>query len=146
MSSRKPKKPQVERNRHGQSSVTLNTSNALSVAASSFNSPTASPSTSKQKRTQKAYFGFESSVCSVSDYNSVPGPKRHKPTNPLIEPVIQEEALQPLVLDASFVLPVVSPPAPPQIGTWSPKEYDYDDNARKISVSVFDVDNQIWHL
>ena len=145
MSSRKPKKPQAGRNRSRQSSVTLNTSNASSVAASSVTSSTASPSTSKSKRTRKApdYFGFESSVCSVSDNDSVSAPKRHKPTNPVIETVIQEEALQPPLLDTSFELPVVSPPAPPPIGTWSPEEYDYKNYAREISMSVFDAENQI---
>ena len=144
MSSRKPKKPQAGRNRSRQSSTTLNTSNASSIAASSVTSSTASPSTSKSKRTRKApdFFGLESSVCSVSDY-SVPVSKRHKSTNPVIETVIQEEALQPPALDASSELPVVSPPAPPLIGTWSPKEYDYDDYAREISLSVFDAENQI---
>ena len=86
------------------------------------------------------FFGFESSVCSVSD-DSAPVPKRHKSSNPVIETVIQEEALQPLAPDTSFELPVVSPPAPP-IGTWSPEEYDYDENARENSMSVFDAENQ----
>ena len=66
-------------------------------------------------------------------------PKRHKPTNLVIETVIQEEVLQPPVLDTSFELPVVSPPAAPPIGTWSPEEYDYDDYAREISMSVFEI-------
>ena len=57
-------------------------------------------------------FGFESSVCSVSD-DSAPMPKRHKSTNPVIKTVIQEEALQPPAPDTSFELPVVSPPAHP---------------------------------
>ena len=50
MSSRKHKKPQTGRTRSRQSSTTLNTSNACSVAASSVTSSTASPSTSKSKR------------------------------------------------------------------------------------------------
>ena len=144
MSSCKPKKSQAGRNRSRQSSITLNTSNASSVAASSVTSSTASPSTSKWKRTRKApdYFGLESSVCSVSD-DSVSASKRHKSTNPVIETVIQEEALQPPALDTSSELSVVSPPAPPPIGTWSPEEYDYDDYAREINLSVFDAENQI---
>ena len=87
MSTQKPRKPQVGRNRSGQSSVTLKTSNVSSVAASSVTSATASPSTSKSKRTRKApdYFGFESSVCLVSNNDSIPVPKRHKSTNPVIE-------------------------------------------------------------
>ena len=73
-------------------------------------------------------------------------PKRHKTTNPVIETVIQEEALQPPAPDRSFELPVVSPPAPPPIGTWYPEEYDYEDNAKELSMSVFDAENQIWTL
>ena len=144
MSSRKLKKPQAGRNRSPQSSSTLNTSNASSVAASSVTSSTTSPSTSIAKRTGKApdYFGFKSSVFSVSD-DSSPVPKWHKSTtNPVINTVIQEEALQPPAPDTSFELPVVSPPAPPLIGTLSPEEYEYDDYAREISMSVIDAENQ----
>ena len=68
---------------------------------------------------------------------------QHKSTNPVTETVIQEEALQPRVLDTSFELTVVCPLAPPPIGTWSPEEYDYDDYAIEIRMSVFDVENQI---
>ena len=145
MSSRKHKKSQARRNRSRQSSVTLNTSNASSVAASSVTSSTTSPSTSKSKRIRKApdYFGFESSVCFVSDNDSVSVPKRQKTINPVIETVIQEEVPQPRVLDTSFELPGVSPPAPPPIGTWSPEEYDYNDYARQISMSVFGAKNQL---
>ena len=144
MSSRKPKKLQTGRNRSRQSSTTLNTSNASSVAASSVTSSTASPSTSKSKRNRNApdYFGFESSVCSVSN-DSSPAPKRHKTTNTVIETVIQEEALQPPATETSFELPIVSPPAPPPVGTWSPEDYDYDNYAWEISMSVFDAENQI---
>ena len=115
------------RNRSPQSSTTLNTSNASSVAASSV----ISPSTSKTKIYRKApdYFGFESSVCSISD-DSAPAPKRHKTANPIIETIIQEEALQPPATETNFELPVVSPPAPPPVGTWSPENYDYEDYAK----------------
>ena len=145
MPSQNHKKPQVGRNHSRQSSVTLITSNALSVAASSVTSSTASPSTSKSKGTRKAldYFGFESSVCSVGNNDSVPVPKRHNSTNPVIDTVIQEEALQPPVIDTSFELPIVSPPAPPTIGIWFPEENDYNYYARQISMSVFDAKNQI---
>ena len=116
MSSRKPKKPQTRRTRSRQSSTTFNTSNAFSVAASSVTSSTASPSTSKSKRNRRApdFFGFENSVCSVSE-DSTPAPKRHKASNPVIETVIQEEALQPPPIETSFELPFVSPPPPPQL-------------------------------
>ena len=70
-------------------------------------------------------------------------PKRHKSTNPVIETVIQEEALQPPAPDTSFELPVVSPPAPLPISTWSPEAYDYEDYAKEISMGVFDVENHI---
>ena len=139
MSSRKPKKRQTGRTRWRQSSTTLNTSNASSVAVSLVTSSTASPSTSKFKINRKApdYFGFESSVCSISE-DSAPAPKRHEAINPVIETVIQEEALQPSAIETSFELPIVSPPPPPPCGTWSPKEYDYDEYTREISMSVFD--------
>ena len=65
------------------------------------------------------------------------------PPIPVIETVIQEEALQPPAPDTSFELPVGSPPAPLPIGTWSLEEYDYDDYAKEISMSVFDAENQI---
>ena len=145
MSSRKPKKPQAKTSRSRQSSVTPNTSNASSVAASSVTSSTTSPTTSKSKRTRKApdYFGFESSVCTVSDSDSVPAPKRHKQINPVIETVIQEEALQPPAAETSFELPVVGPPIPPPIRTWSPDECKYEEQEREVSMSVFDAENQI---
>ena len=75
--------------------------------------------------------------------DSAPMPKRHKATNPVIETVMQEEALLSPARDTSFELPVVSPPAPLPIGTWSPESWDYDDFAREISMSVFDAENQI---
>ena len=34
--------------------------------------------------------------------------------------IIQEEAAQPPVPDTDYELQVVSPPAPPPVGTWSP--------------------------
>ena len=119
MSSRKPKKPQSGTGRSRQSSVTLNTPNASSVPASLVTSATASPTTSKSERTRKAhdYFGFESSVRSVSDNDSAPAPKRHESINPVIETLRQEEALQPHAAETSFDLPVISPSAPPPIGT-----------------------------
>ena len=87
MFSRKPIKPQTSTNRTRKSSATPNAS-----AASS----TASPPTWKGKRNRKApdYYGFESSVCSISDQETMPTPKRTKPNNLVIETVIQEEALQ----------------------------------------------------
>ena len=144
MPSRKLEKPQTRRTQSQQSSTTLNKSTASLVAASSVTSSTASPSTSKSKRNSKApdYFGFKNSVCSVSD-DFAPAPKRHKATNPVIETVIQEEALQPPATETSFELPVVSPPAPPPVGTWSPEDYEYDDYASEISMSVFNIENQI---
>ena len=136
MSSRKPKKPQAGGKRSRQSSTPLNTSNASSVAWSSAASSTASPTTLKTKRNRRApdYFGFESSVCSASDNSAAPAPKRSKKANSVIETIIQEEA---------FDLPIVSPPAPPPVGTWSPKNYEYENYAREISMSVFDAENQI---
>ena len=144
MSSRKPKKPQPGSTRSGKSSANLNTSNASSIAALSVTSSTASPSTSKTKRNRRApdYFGFENSVCSISD-DSAPASKRQKTANPVIETILQEEASQPPATETEFELPVVSPPAPPPVGTWSPESYEYDDYAREISMSVFDAENQI---
>ena len=144
MSSRKPKKPQPGSTRSSKSSANLNTSNASSIAASSVTSSTASPSTSKTKRNRRApdYFGFENSVCSKSD-DSAPASKRQKTANPVIETILQEEASQPPATETQFELPVVSPPAPPPVGTWSPESYEYDEYAREISMSVFDAENQI---
>ena len=106
-------------------------------------SSTASPSTSKPKRNRKApdYFVLKKSGCSISE-DSAPAPKRQKASNPVIETVIQEEALQPPAIETSIELSVVSPPPPPPV-EWSPEEYDYNEYAREISLSVFDAENQI---
>ena len=119
MASRKPRKPQAGGKRSRNTSATLNTSNASSVAASSVTSSVASPSTSRNKRTRRApdYFGFESSVCSISDDSAAPVPKKQKPANPVIETIIQEEAALPPVPDIHYELRVVSPPASPPVGT-----------------------------
>ena len=81
-------------------------------------------------------------MCSVSDDSAVPAPKRPKTANPVIENILQEEASQPPVAEASFELPIVIPPAPPPVGTRSPESYEYEDYAREISMSVFDAENQ----
>ena len=145
MTSRKPQKPQAGGKRSRQSSTTLNALNASSVAASSAASSTTSTPASKAKRNRRApdYFGFESSVCSVSDDAAVPAPKRPRTTNPVIETIIQKEPSQPPVVETSFDLPIVSPPAPPPVGTWSTENYEYEDYAREISMSVFYAENQI---
>ena len=145
MTSQKPKKPQAGGKRLRQSSAALNTSNASSVPASSAASSTNSPPASKAKRNRRApdYFGFESSVCSVSNDSAVTAPKRSRTTNRVIETIIQEEASQPPVVETSFNLPIVSPPAPPPFGTWSPENYEYEDYVREMSMSVFDAENQI---
>ena len=132
MSSRKPKKPQPGSNRSSKSSTNLNTSHASSVAASSVSSSTALPSTSKTKRNRRApdYFGFENSVCSISD-DSAPASKRQKTANPVIETILQEEASQPPATETGFELPVVSPPAPLPVRTWSPESYENEDYARE---------------
>ena len=145
MSSGKPKKPQAGGKRSRQSSTAFNTSNTSSAAASSAASSTVSPTTSKTKRNRRApdCFGFENSVCSVSDDSVAPAPKRSKTANPVIETIIQEEASQPPVLETSFDLPIVSPPAPPLVETCSPEKYEYEDYAREVSMSAFDAKNQI---
>ena len=89
------------------------------------------------------YFGFESSVCSISDDSAAPVSKKQKPANPVIEAIIQEEVAQPPVPDTHYELREVSPPAPPPVGTWSSESYLYEDYAREISMSVFDAENQI---
>ena len=144
MSSRKPKKSQLGSTRSRKSSTNLSTSNASSTAASSVISSTASPSTSKAKRNRQApdYFGWENSVCSISD-DSAPASKRQKSSNPVIETILQEEASQPPATETEFEHPVLSPPEPPPVGTWSPESYEYDDYAREISMIVFDAENQI---
>ena len=109
MSSSTPKKLQVGTSRSRKLSATPNTSNALSIAASSAASSTVTPTTSKSKRTRKApdYFGFESSVYLVSDPEPMTAPKSQKQINPVIETVIHEEALQPSAIDTSCELTVV---------------------------------------
>ena len=47
--------------------------------------------------------------------------KRQKTANPVIETILQEEASQPPATETEFELAVVSPPAPPPVGTWSPE-------------------------
>ena len=96
----------------------------------------------KRNRNGPDYFGFESSVCSVSDDSAAPAPKRTKTANPVIETIIQEEASQPPVAETSFELHNVSPPAPPPVATWFPKIYEYEDYAREISMSAFDAESQ----
>ena len=75
----------------------------------------------------------------------MPAPKRQKPNNPVIETVLQEEALTPSSVETSFELPVVSPPDPRirPLGTLPPEEYKYVYNEREVSMSVFDAENQI---
>ena len=118
MSSLKLKKPQPGSNRSSKSSTTLNTSNASSVAAPSVTSSTASPSTPKTKKNRRApdYFGFENTVCSISD-DSAPASKRQNTANPVIETILQEEASQPPTTETDFELPVVSRPEPLPVGT-----------------------------
>ena len=82
-------------------------------------------------------------MCSVSDDSAVPATKRSRTANPAVETIIQEEASQPPVAETSFDLPIVSPPAPPPVETWFPENYEYEDYAREISLSVFDAENQI---
>ena len=71
-------------------------------------------------------------------------PKRQRQNNPVIETVIQEEALKTPAVETPFELPVVSPPEPQPLGTWSPEEYYYADYEREVIMSVFDTENQIW--
>ena len=89
------------------------------------------------------YYGFESSVNSVSDDSTAPVSKKPKQTNPVIETNLQEEATRPPVPDTDYELTIASPSAPPPVGTWSPEEYNYEDYAREVSMSVFDAENQI---
>ena len=79
----------------------------------------------------------------MSDDSAAPVSKKQRSANPVIETIIHEEAAQPPVPATDYELRVVSPPAPPPVGTWSPVDYDYDDYAREISFSVFDAENQI---
>ena len=145
MSSRKPQKPQVGIFRSRESLATPNTSNALSIAASSAASLTVNPITSKSKRTRKApeYSGFESSVCSVSNPEPISALKLQKQNNLVIETVNQKEASQPPAVETSFELPVKSPPEPQPVRTWSPVEYDYADYEGEVSMNVFDAENEL---
>ena len=145
MLARKPRKPQAGGKRSRHTSVSLNTSNASSVAAPSVASSTTSPSITSTKRNRRApeYYGFESSVNSVSDDSTAPVSKKPKRTNPVIETILQEEATRPPVPDTDYELTIASPSAPPPVGTWSPEEYNYEDYAREVRMSVFDAENQI---
>ena len=145
MSTRKPTKPQAGTSQSRQLSAKPNTFNASSIAASLATCSTATPTILKSKRTRKApnHFGFESSVCSVNQKEPMPAPKRQKQNNPVIETVMQEEALQPPVVEPPFDLPVVSRAAPQPIGNVSPDEYSYADCNCELSISVFDAENQI---
>ena len=82
-------------------------------------------------------------MCSLSDDSAAPVSKKQRTANPVIETIIQEEAAQPSLPDTDYELRAMSPPAPLPVGTWSPVNYDYDDYAREISMSVFDAENQI---
>ena len=81
-------------------------------------------------------------MCSVSDDAAAPAPKRHKTANPVIETIIQAEASQPPAWETYFELPVVSAPAPPPVGTWSPESFEYEDYAKVVSMGVFDAESQ----
>ena len=74
----------------------------------------------------------------------MPAPKRQKPQNLVIETIIQEEALQPPVVETFFESIVVSPPDPRirPLGTLPTKEYNYADYEGEVSISVFDTENQ----
>ena len=78
----------------------------------------------------------------------MPAPKRQRPKNPVIETVIQVEALQPPAVEIPLEVPVVSPPDPGirPLGTKPPEEYDYDDYECEVSMRVFDAENQIEKL
>ena len=73
-------------------------------------------------------------MCSVNDPETIPAPKLQKQCNPVIETVIQEEALQPPAVETSFELPVVSQAESQPVGTWSPEEYNYADYERDVSL------------
>ena len=88
---------------------------------------------------------FESLVCSVGDAETMSSPKPQRPNNPVIETVIQEEALKPPAIETYFELPVVSPSDPricPPLETSPPEEYNYADYQREVSMSVFDSKNE----
>ena len=76
----------------------------------------------------------------------MPAPKRQRQNSPIIETVIQEEALQSPAVEKSFELPFVSPQEPRPVGAWSPKKCDYVDYEREISMCVFDAENEIKKL
>ena len=61
----------------------------------------------------------------------------------MIETILHEEATRPPVPETDYELTIASPSAPPPVGTWSTEEYNYDDYAREVSMSVFDAENQI---
>ena len=139
MFTRKPSKLQPSTSRDRKSSSTPNTS---------AESSTSNLTNSKSKRNRRApdYYGFKSSVCSVSDQESVPMPKRARTTSSVIETVIQEEASKPPLIETSFKLQVVSPPDPriqPLANKPLDQDYGYADHRQGFRMSVFDAENQI---
>ena len=100
----------------------------------------------ERKQTRRAFtnYDFESSVCSVSETKSILVAKRQRTENSLITTFIHEESTQPPAEETNFGTPVVShPDLRIQQATTSPPDYDYSDYEKKISMSAFDVDNQI---
>ena len=135
MSSRKPLKRQASKSRSLKSSARPNT-----TAASSISRPTTS--NGKINCRTPDYYGFQSSVCSVSDQESIPAFKRPRPANPVIKTVIQEKASQPPLIETSFQLSILSPldSRIQPIGTTPPEEYDYADYDLEVIMSVFDAE------
>ena len=90
MTSRKPVKPPplASSARTVRNTTTPNTSAASSSST---------PSISSCKRSRRAldYYSFESSVCSVSETELIPAPKKQSTTNPIIEKIIQESTQPP---------------------------------------------------
>ena len=140
MNTQKPIKPMplLTQGRVSKTSATPNTSAASSVSKRS-------TSTGKRNRHAPHYYGFEISVCSVS--NSEPALVSKKPkSNPVKETVILEDATQPPIAETNFELPVVIPPySGIRPLSSSQPDYDYADWEREVNMSVFDAENQIWN-
>ena len=135
MTTRQPTEPQQIANQvwNHKNTVTPKIS-----AASSTSTPSAS--TGKWNRGAPDYYRFEGPFCSVSEFESIPAPKRQRTTNPIIGTIIQETPID----ETGYELQVVSLPDPWMCPPKSfPQDYDFADQKREIGMSVNDAESKI---
>ena len=77
----------------------------------------------------------------MGNSESILASKKPKTTNPVIQTVIQEEAIKPPVEEMNFELPVVRAPFPRiRLFSSSPPDYDHADYGTEVNMSVFDAE------